>query len=251
MSAIQSYLASYQLLGKLGEGGYATVYKGCNRETGAVVALKEIRLGADEGIPPTAIREIALMKQLRHENILPLHDVIYSDNKLVLVSQFMDMDLKKYMIVHGGPNGQLSGDLQTLNYSSDVVTLWYRPPDVLLGNDMYSTSIDMWSVGCIVAEMLAGDALFPGATNEDQLRRIFAVLGTPTELSWPGISRFHRYNPAAWPMYAAQDLAMVVPQADRMAVDLLRRLLRMRPELRISAADGLWHYWFLEARSTS
>jgi serine/threonine protein kinase len=56
-------------------------------------------------------------------------------------------------------------------FSNEVVTLWYRAPDVLLGSRNYSTSIDMWSVGCIMAEMHTGKPLFPGKTNEDQLIR--------------------------------------------------------------------------------
>jgi serine/threonine protein kinase len=66
-----------------------------------------------------------------------------------------------------------------------VVTLWYRAPDVLLGSRNYSTSIDMWSVGCIFAEMATARPLFPGKNNDDQLARIFSVLGTPTEQTWP------------------------------------------------------------------
>jgi len=69
------------------------------------------------------------------------------------------------------------------------VTLWYRPPDVLFGAKLYTTSIDMWSAGAIFAEIAsAGRPLFPGADVEDQLKRIFRLLGTPGEQSWPGVS---------------------------------------------------------------
>ena len=61
-------------------------------------------------------------------------------------------------------------------YSAEVVTLWYRPPDVLFGAKLYTTSIDMWSAGCIFAELAnAGRPLFPGSDVEDQLKRIFKV----------------------------------------------------------------------------
>jgi serine/threonine protein kinase len=66
-------------------------------------------------------------------------------------------------------------------FSHEVVTLWYRAPDVLLGSRTYNTSIDMWSAGCIMAEMYMGSALFPGTSNEDQLKLIFRLMGTPSE----------------------------------------------------------------------
>jgi len=68
-----------------------------------------------------------------------------------------------------------------------VVTLWYRPPDVLLGSVDYSTSLDVWGVGCIFVEMLTGGPVFPGVRDaSDQLDKIFRVLGTPTEKTWEG-----------------------------------------------------------------
>ena len=69
-----------------------------------------------------------------------------------------------------------------------MVTLWYRAPDVLMGSRQYSTSIDLWSAGCIFAEMASGRPLFPGNSISDQLQRIFKVLGTPTEDVAKGIS---------------------------------------------------------------
>ncbi|KAK4924685.1 negative regulator of the PHO system, partial [Elasticomyces elasticus] len=227
--------SSFQQLEKLGEGTYATVYKGRNRQTGELVALKEIHLDSEEGTPSTAIREISLMKELKHESIVTLHDVIHTENKLMLVFEYMDKDLKKYMDARGD-RGQLDSptikrfmhdllkgtafchdnrvlhrDLKPQNllintkgqlkladfglarafgipvntFSNEVVTLWYRAPDVLLGSRTYNTSIDIWSAGCIMAEMYTGRPLFPGTTNEDQLQKIFRLMGTPSERTWP------------------------------------------------------------------
>ncbi|CEG81380.1 Putative Serine/threonine-protein kinase pef1 [Rhizopus microsporus] len=92
----------YTRLEKLGEGTYATVYKGKSRITGETVALKEIHLDPEEGAPSTAIREISLMKELKHTNIIRLLDVIHTESKLILVSEYMDQDLKKFMDARQG-----------------------------------------------------------------------------------------------------------------------------------------------------
>jgi serine/threonine protein kinase len=73
------------------------------------------------------------------------------------------------------------------NYSHEVVTLWYRAPDVLLGSKKYSTPIDIWSIGCIFAEMSNGRPLFPGSNPSDELLRIFKLMGTPDPEQWPAV----------------------------------------------------------------
>jgi len=88
---------------KLGEGTYGVVYKAKDKTTGELFALKKIRLDSeDEGIPSTAIREIALLKELQHPNIVRLQDVIHSNKKLILVFEYVDLDLKKYMSAREG-----------------------------------------------------------------------------------------------------------------------------------------------------
>ncbi|KAL1390044.1 kinase-like domain-containing protein [Phyllosticta capitalensis] len=287
--------SSFQQLEKLGEGTYATVFKGRNRQTGEFVALKEIHLDSEEGTPSTAIREISLMKELKHENIVSLHDVIHTENKLMLVFEYMDKDLKKYMDSRGDrgqldpatiksfmyqllrgiafchDNRVLHRDLKPQNllinnkgqlkladfglarafgipvntFSNEVVTLWYRAPDVLLGSRTYNTSIDIWSAGCIMAEMYTGRPLFPGTTNEDQLQKIFRLMGTPSERSWPGISQFPEYKPN-FHVYATQDLRLILPQIDQLGLNLLSSMLQLRPEMRISAQQALQHPWFAD-----
>ena len=91
-------MEKYSKIEKLGAGTYGIVYKAKNRDTGEIVALKRIRLDSpDEGVPCTAIREISLLKELKHPNIVRLHDVVHTEKKLTLVFEYLDQDLKKYM----------------------------------------------------------------------------------------------------------------------------------------------------------
>jgi len=86
-----SKLEKYEKLDKLGEGTYGVVYKARDKTSKELFALKKIRLESeDEGIPSTAIREISLLKELQHPNVVRLHDVIHSNKKLVLVFEFVD-----------------------------------------------------------------------------------------------------------------------------------------------------------------
>merc|ERR1719223_283861 len=90
-------------------------------------------------------------------------------------------------------------------YTHEVVTLWYRAPEILLGSKHYSTPVDLWSVGCIFAEMITNRPLFPGDSEIDELFRIFRVCGTPNEELWPGVSSLPDYKPT-FPNWSGQAL---------------------------------------------
>ncbi len=83
-------------------------------------------------------------------------------------------------------------------YTHEVVTLWYRAPEILLGCKRYSLGVDIWSVGCILAELACKRALWPGDSEIDMLMRIFRILGTPNDTMWPGITSMpaNRSSPA-------------------------------------------------------
>lgn len=295
--------SQFKQLEKLGNGTYATVYKGLNKSTGVYVALKEVKLDSEEGTPSTAIREISLMKELKHDNIVRLYDVIHTENKLTLVFEYMDNDLKKYMdsrSIGNTPRGLemnlvkyfqwqlleglafchenkiLHRDLKPQNllitkrgqlklgdfglarafgipvntFSSEVVTLWYRAPDVLMGSRTYSTSIDIWSCGCILAEMITGKPLFPGTNDEEQLKLIFDKMGTPNETTWPGVTSLPKYNPN-FQQRLPKDLKLelqpyVKEPLDDNVIDLLHGLLQLNPDMRLSAKQALLHPLFSE-----
>lgn len=132
-------------------------------------------------------------------------------------------------------------------YSHEVVTLWYRPPDVLLGSTEYSTSLDMWGVGCIFVEMLTGVPTFPGVRcTYDQLDKIFKILGTPTEDTWPGVSQLPAYKPNRLAFYSIRKLGLSFPRLyDIAEVDnMASSLLKLNPEERIGAEDALHHLYF-------
>jgi len=131
------------------------------------------------------------------------------------------------------------------NKSHEVVTLWYRAPDVLMGSSKYSSSIDIWSAGCIFAEMASGKPLFPGKNNNDQLLQIFKVLGTPTEKEWATVKELPEYRDD-YPKFPAQKITAVVPGLDAEGYDLLDKMLQYDPAMRISAHKAMVHP-FLEA----
>lgn len=129
-------------------------------------------------------------------------------------------------------------------YSHEAVTLWYRSPEMLLGSTAYSAPVDMWSFGCIFAEMLLnGRPLFPGDSEMDMLYRIFRTLGSPTEDVWPGVTALENWKDTL-PKWPPKSLATMMPQIDAVASKLLAGVLVLDPQQRLRADKALAHEYF-------
>ncbi|GFV14848.1 hypothetical protein TNCV_4219421 [Trichonephila clavipes] len=279
----------YEKISFLGEGQFATVYKAREVTTGMIVAVKKIKVGskteAKDGINRTAIREIKILRDLDHPNVIGLLDIFGSRSNVSLVFDFMDTDLeivikdpqiiltpshiKAYTIMtlqgleHLHSLWILHRDLKPNNllinaegvlkigdfglaknygspnkvYSHQVVTRWYRAPELIFGATIYATGIDIWAVGCILAELLLRVPFLPGKTDLDQLSQIFKVLGAPDEEDWPHVSTL--------PHYVAFKPSPPIPFHDIFTaagddlIDVLSRMLALNPLKRCTCKEAL------------
>jgi len=283
----------------IGEGTYGKAYKAICNASGRSVALKKMKLDAeDEGVPSTALREVALLKQLSHRNVVELIDVFCSTAKMVLVFEFLAFDLKKYMRAQGRQldpstikaftyqlcdgiaychsNRVLHRDLKPQNllidsqgrlkiadfglarafmlpipkYTHEVVTVWYRPLEILLGASLYSVPVDMWGVGCIFAEIATGGPLFGGDSEIDTIFKICQKLGTPTVEQWPGLVDCPDFK-ASFPKWKAKgwdNIRNTKAQLGELGVDMLEGLLAYDPGRRLSGRRALQHPYFADVR---
>jgi cell division cycle 2-like protein len=92
-------------------------------------------------------------------------------------------------------------------YTFEVVTLWYRAPELLFGSRVYSTPLDMWSVGCIFAEMLTAQPLLPGEGELDQIAKTLRLLGAPSEETWPGVTALPDAGKINWKLHNSRYVA--------------------------------------------
>ncbi|KAK9277718.1 hypothetical protein L1049_007265 [Liquidambar formosana] len=286
------------------ERSFGVVFKCRDRVTNEIVAVKKIEFEDKyESVPSAVIREVSLLKELEHSNIVRFLDVLSNEKGVDLVLEYLDYDLKQFIryqprimedprVIKSFLHQILSGvaychthkilhrDLKTRNLLVDwerkivkladfglarafdvplrsqtvkVATLPYRAPELLLGSTKYSTPVDVWSVGCIFAEMVTQKPLFCGRCDADVLFEIFRIIGVPDENTWPGVSKlgsFISYVPK-FPSDVKQNLADMVTSLEPAGFELLSRMLTLNPNTRITARMALSHAYFKDVHSAS
>ena len=282
----------YEIISKIGEGTYGSVYKAKHHESGKILAVKGVQLIRDQELPDSIVREISLLKELDHKNIVKIYKLFHKETEVILVFDFFEYDLRKYLetfeymitpaythwlmfqlmkglafchskrVLHRdlkpdnlliSPNGELKiagfGSAKYLTapiteFASEVVYIWYRPPEILFGATHYTTTIDTWSAGCIFAEISnKGVPFFPGKNEDQQLNFIFRILGTPTNHSWPGVQNLPKYK--TFPRYPFIPLwSSYLPDMTPAGHDLISKLLVCDPAKRITSNEALNHPYF-------
>uniref|UniRef100_A0A182M7R0 Cyclin-dependent kinase-like 2 n=1 Tax=Anopheles culicifacies TaxID=139723 RepID=A0A182M7R0_9DIPT len=305
-----SRMDRYEKLSRLGEGSYGVVYKCRDRETGSLVAVKRfVESEDDPAIRKIALREIRLLKNLKHPNLVCLLEVFRRKRRLHLVFEFCEHTVLHELERHPevGVNARQNTDLHVIgcpdnltkqityqtiqgvaychkqgclhrdikpenilltaqgqvklcdfgfarmlspgeNYTDYVATRWYRAPELLVGDTQYGTPVDVWAIGCVFAELVRGDALWPGRSDVDQLYLIRRTLGDllPRHLAIFNQNEFFKGITLPVPP-TLETLEAKMPSrtlANPLMMDFLKKCLDKDPAKRWSCERLATHQYF-------
>jgi len=293
----------YKRLNTISEGVYGVVHRCIDRETRELVALKKIKLyKTQSGFPLSSLREIGILLDLDHPNIVKVREVVVSETtadvfmvmeyahncmqNLIIQqrAEFTTEQVKTLMkdlltgVAFMHKKWYLHRDLKTANllytndgflkicdygmarqygrplapYTNLVVTPWYRAPELLLGTEVYGPAIDVWSCGCIFAEIFMKKVLFHGKGELNQIELIFELLGTPSEEVWPKVTDLPHWGKFKLQEFPGKfDNIFIVKKVGVFELtqngkDFLHKLLWLCPKDRLTAEQALEHPWFSE-----
>ncbi|XP_034942539.1 cyclin-dependent kinase-like 1 isoform X3 [Chelonus insularis] len=285
----------YERLGRLGEGSYGVVFQCRDRQTGRLVAVKKFQQTEDDPlIRKIALREIRLLKNLKHPNLVNLLEVFRRKRKLHLVFEYCEHTLLNEMekYPHGCPENMtrkltwqilqgvaychrlgcvhrdvkpenilITGDgvvklcdfgfARMLspgeNYTEYVATRWYRAPELLVGDTQYGTPVDVWAIGCVFAELIRGEALWPGKSDVDQLYLIRRTLGDLLPRHMAIFQQNEFFSGVTLPTpQSVTTLEAVLPvtSSSPIQIDFLKKCLDKDPDQRWTCDQLLQHVYF-------
>ena len=292
----------FQAVERLGKGTYGTVYKARKKGCDKFFAIKKIKNELDnEGIPSTALREIAILKKMKNPNVVNVEGIAFNKKHIELCLEYCKYDLKKLIdskkhdssfynvkfvknmmyqllkgVEHLHSHKILHRDLKPQNilvddngwilkladfglsrvysipirpYTKEVLTLWYRAPEMMLGINNYAIGLDIWSIGCIFVELYLGKPFVMGDSEIDQLFKLFQIYGTFNELTLPGYKNFPYFD-QDFPFWKGIGLKNYLKQRshiipiDDTAFNLMEKMLTIDPCKRITCKEALNHPYF-------
>ncbi|XP_028131093.1 cyclin-dependent kinase-like 1 isoform X1 [Diabrotica virgifera virgifera] len=283
----------YEKIGKLGEGSYGIVYKCRNRDTGEIVAIKKFAESEEDPlIRKIALREIRLLKNLKHPNLVNLIEVFRRKRRLHLVFEFCDKtvlnELERYprgcpdlltqqivwqtlqAVAYCHQHGCIHRDIKPENilltatgvvklcdfgfarmlnpgenYTDYVATRWYRAPELLVGDTQYGTPVDVWAIGCVLAELIRGEALWPGKSDVDQLFLIRSTVGDLLQRHMQAFKNNDFFSGTILPVPGQiTPLEVRLPMVNPTTLDFLKKCLDKDPVKRWTCEKLLTHAYF-------